>query len=360
MTRAQPHDVSCVIHVHSTYSDGTATVAEIASAARAVSVGAVLLTDHDSREAARRGLERWHEDVLVLVGHEVTTPRGHLLAFGTEQEIDHRGIGELEICERLRCAGGFGFAAHPFSKGGKMSRTVIRPHPWSALEECIDCGIEVWSLFTDTAERWPNPAAAWRFLRDPERRLDGPPRANLDRWDRLCSVRRVPAIGGLDAHQSGIRIAGRVLSPVPNERYFRLLRTHVLLDGPLTGRFADDRAAVYEALREGRCYLALDALAPASGFDYYASAPDGRTVEMGGEAPLGQWTLRAHVPRPAQLRLLVGGRTVLETTGPELTYVVDRAGVYRVEARLPGPHGRLWVVSNPIYLRAAGQVAAEE
>ena len=45
----------------------------------------------------------------------------------------------------------------------------------------------------------------------------------------------VEAIGGLDAHQHGFRVRGRLFSPMANERYFRLLCTYALCDGPPTG-----------------------------------------------------------------------------------------------------------------------------
>lgn len=324
---------------------------EIIDAASAAGVDAVLLTDHDSREAAREGLEGWHGAVLLLVGHEVTTRRGHLLAFGLDQEIDHRGISEPEICAQVEARGGFGFAAHPFSRGGVFP-SIIRPHPWSAIDECHDLGIELWSLITDTAERWRGPAAALRFLRDPEGSLDGPPREHLAEWDRLCAGRRVPAIGGLDAHQSGLRIRGRVLSPMAHERYFRLLRTHVLLDAPPTHELTADRDAVYDALRRGRCYLGADAIAPSSGFDFIARHATGQIAPMGSEMAGGRWTLEATAPRDALLRLLRDGRPAAEAPGRSLRHEVDEPGAYRVEAWMDaGGRRRPWIISNPIYLR---------
>jgi predicted metal-dependent phosphoesterase TrpH len=44
-------DLACVMHVHSTCSDGSGTVAEIAAAAAASGVDVVLLTDHDTLAA---------------------------------------------------------------------------------------------------------------------------------------------------------------------------------------------------------------------------------------------------------------------------------------------------------------------
>lgn len=213
---------SCASHVHSTLSDGTATVAEIAAAASTAGADAVLLTDHDTLEAQRRGLAGPHDNVLVVVGVEVSSANGHLLAFGVTREIDHRDLSAAEIWGRVRDAGGIGFMAHPVSEGSRMSRSIGRPHPWTDLEGCPGIGMELWSLVTDAAEAWSHPREALRFLRSPELAASAPPPRALTEWDRLCATRRVPALGGLDAHQTGIRgrprrlaDAARALLPTP-------------------------------------------------------------------------------------------------------------------------------------------------
>ena len=83
------YDLACVVHVHSRWSDGTATVPEIAAAAAQAGAGAVLVTDHDT--LAGRGEEGFHGDVLVVIGHEVSPRGGHLLVFGAGEEIAHDG-----------------------------------------------------------------------------------------------------------------------------------------------------------------------------------------------------------------------------------------------------------------------------
>src|SRR3954451_23167389 len=114
-------DLPCVVHCHSTYSDGTGTVPQIAAAAARAGADVVLLTDHDTLEARRRGEEGWHGPVLVCVGEEVSPRRqNHYLAFGLDEEIVHRGISPAQIVAAVRDAGGFGFAAHPFSKGSEV------------------------------------------------------------------------------------------------------------------------------------------------------------------------------------------------------------------------------------------------
>ena len=350
------HDVACVVHLHSTYSDGTGTVPEIAAAARTAGVDVVLLTDHDTLAARRRGEERWYGSALVLVGEEISPPDGnHYLAFDLEDPVDHRGLAPREICAAVEGAGGFGFAAHPFSRGSERFRRHAGGMPWEDLEDPGLVGLELWSFVTDSAEALASVREAIRFVVRPESVVDHPPERNMAEWDRLCANRRVVAIGGLDAHQFGRRIRGRVpLRLMSYARSFGYLRTHVLCRERLSGDLEADRAAVYESLRAGRCYLAMDKLAPARGFEFCAER-DGETLAMGAEAIADRpRTLRASVPRAARLRLLRDGELVLERPGRALELETSEAGVYRVEARLASAgRDRTWIVSNPIYLRRA-------
>ena len=290
-----------MLHVHSTFSDGTANVVEIADAARAAGAQAVLLTDHDTLAARRAGCEGWHDGVLVLVGLEISPADGHLLAFGVDEEIAHDGRSEAELVDAVRRSGGLSFPAHPFSAGSRMSRRVGRPHPWTTIAETDATGLELWNVGTEGAERCATPAQLWRFLRRPEAAVVAPPAENVATWDRLCRRRPCVAIGGLDAHQTGVRLGRRVAAFTPNRRAFATLRTHVLLDQALTGDATADAAAVYAALGAGRCYLAVETEASAHGFTFGATGT-GRTVAMGSEAPAGDWTLQAELPHPADLR----------------------------------------------------------
>jgi hypothetical protein len=338
------HDVTCVVHVHSTHSDGTGTVPEIAAAAARNSVDVVLLTDHDTLAARRHGEEGWHGDVLVLVGEEVTPKnRDHYLAFDTVRETSRNQPAAGIVADVAR-AGGFGFAAHPFSNGSeRFSR--IRGMPWTDFE-CDELrGLEVWSFVSDTGERLGSFGDILRFIARPEAVLDHPPERNVAEWDRLCGLRRVVGIAGIDAHQIGYRVRGRVpVRLMSYARSFRFLRTHVLCEEALSGELEHDRTQVFGALREGRCYMSVDSLAPPRGFAFAAGE-----TPMGAEAAFGGQTLSVTVPQPAHLRLLRGGKLIEERDGSELEHVAGEPGVYRVEARL---RERTWILSNPIYLSA--------
>jgi hypothetical protein len=248
----------------------------------------------------------------------------------------------------VRDAGGFGFAAHPFSEGSKrFKRAAAMPF------EALDCdalhGIELWSFVNDTGEAIASVAEMARFLLAPGRALADPPERNMRAWDELCRTRRVVAIGGLDAHQYGKRIGPVVpIRVMSYRRSFRLIRTHVLCDEPPAGELERDRELIYAALRAGRCYIAVEAVAPARGFRFEAA-----DVPMGGEAPAGRRTLHARTPLPARIRLLRDGRELASADGTSLDADVEEPGVYRVEAlRRARGRERTWIVSNPVYLRS--------
>ena len=312
------HDLACVVHLHSTWSDGTGTVPQIVSAGQRAGADVVMLTDHNTRAGA--ALEGWHGSVLLLVGEEVTPG-----------DSDHTLVFD-----------GLSFAAHPFSRGSARFTRFGTGMPHTGLASPRLTGIELWSFVTDTAERVRSVREGLLFAAAPLRVLDHPPALNVSEWDRMCLSRRVVALGGLDAHQIGIRFRGHVpLRLMGYARSFRQLRTHVLCTALPSGALEHDRALVYEALGAGRCYIAVDALAPARGFSFWAS--DG-TV-MGGEAEFARQTLHASLPRPASVRLLRDGV-------PVTSWQADRPGVYRVEARLRyRGRERTWILSNPIYLR---------
>ena len=358
MARVHPvtvFDVSCVAHVHSTYSDGTATVPELLDAARETGANAVLLTDHDTVAARRDGWEGWHDGVFLLVGTEVSPKQGHYLAFGVEEAVSHAGRSAVAIAAAVRSAGGIGFAAHPFSTGGhillpSLARRIVPPHGWGALDDELGCdGLELWSLTTDAAEAWRTPSAAWRWLRDPRAAVAaGPPVHHLRRWDELSTRRRVPAIGGLDGHAPGVRVRGRVRSPLSHSLTFPLLRTHVLCDRPLGGDVDRDRATLLRALAEGCAWLNLPFVASAHGARLWAEQADGAMILMGGEAPAAPTVLRVVLPRSADVRVIRDGTVLQERHTDGLAIEIALAGVYRVEARIAG---RLWLLSNPIHLR---------
>ena len=354
------HDLACVVHLHSDYSDGTASIPELMEAARVAGCDVVLLTDHDTLGAKDDGHEGWHGSVLLGVGLEVTPRAGHYLAFGIDKAIKHKGLSEADIADAVAEAGGFGFVAHPWSKGARIleryGRFVKRglPHGWKDLDLDTVAGIELWSLTTDASEDWRGPVDAVRYMRDPEAQLDGPRPEDLVAWDRICESRRFVAIGGLDAHQHGIRVRGRLWSPMRNARYFAILSTYVSPDRGAARRRARPgrpRARLRGAprgpvLHRGRRDCAGPRL-PLLGRVQRRSRDDGRGAPRGDAGPFAH-----QLPEDARVVLLRNGEPVAQTDGRALEHEVTEPGAYRIEAhRHWRKRERPWIYSNPIYLR---------
>ena len=159
----------------------------------------------------------------------------------------------------------------------------------------------------------------------------------------------MPAIGGLDGHQPGVRVRGRVRSPLSHRRTFGLLRTHLVCDRPLSGDVDDDRQAVLCALRAGAAWLACPYVAPATGARLWAEFADGATIPMGGEAAAQRCVLRVRLPQRAEVRVLRDGAVLHERSqAASVEHDIASPGVYRVEARIDE---RLWLLSNPVHLR---------
>ena len=318
-------DLACVIHVHSTWSDGTGTVPQIMRAAAKAGVDVVLLTDHDNLAARDHGQEGWHGDVLLLVGEEVTPAENHYLAFGIDTVITKSGRTPAEVCEAVEAQGGFGFAAHPFSEGSKLFKR--RGMPFHDLD-CVK-GLELWSFVNDTGEAIERsatcrvPGFAEPLHRPPAR----PQPAHVGRAVPQAAGRgdrRARRAPGRDPRGPlGAPAADVVQALVPPHPHARADR-----------RRAEPRDRVRSAAR-GRCYIAMDSLAPARGF----------TFESDGDAA------SASGSREARIRLLRDGAEVATASGRELEHAVEAPGAYRVEAYLPA-YGkeRTWILTNPIYV----------
>jgi hypothetical protein len=157
-------------------------------------------------------------------------------------------------------------------------------------------------------------------------------------------------LAGADAHSRLPLTRKRSLRFPSYESLFALARLHLVLDRPLSGEAAADRAGVLEALRRGRFHIGLDGLAPAGDFAFAVESGGVRATMGEAVAPAPGARARAggRMPAGTRLVLLRDGAAVGEATGA-LDTALPGPGVYRVEARVPGwpvP----WVVTNPVYV----------
>ena len=105
------------LHIHSDYSDGAATVAQILFRARHLGLDAIAITDHNEIAGAleaQRLAKMWQLPVQVVVGEEVTTSEGHIVGLFLKERIRPLLTAQATDDEIHR-QGGLAIAVHPFS-----------------------------------------------------------------------------------------------------------------------------------------------------------------------------------------------------------------------------------------------------
>ena len=156
-------------HCHTSASpDGLNTPAEIVAAARRRGLDKLIITDHNTIRGALEAQEQAPD--LVIVGEEVLTQEGEILAFFVSEEVP-AGLPAREAIARLREQGAVLSIAHPFDR--------LRQGHWP-----LPTLLEVLPL-VDAVEVF-NARAMW-------------PGANR-RAQALAHARGMPSTAGSDAH----------------------------------------------------------------------------------------------------------------------------------------------------------------
>lgn len=336
------------IHIHTTYSDGSGSFPQVIAAAREAGLRWIIVTDHDTLAGASYG--GWHDELLVIVGHEITPDHNHFLALNVDTVVSNT-IAPQDFIDEVYARGGFGIIAHPDERIRNSFKDIYRWDDWTVdgprERNGRVVGLELWNLMSDWGESL-TMANRYRNFFFPRFGISGPTMATLVWWDRLNMVgRRTFGIGGIDVHAFKHPVPWGEIEVFPYRWMFNTLTNYLLLDAPLN---ADPRVAtnqVYAALTGGRSYFVnrLDGAAPAIVFSASRGAERytmGDTVSLSG-VPL---LIDVDVGANAYVRLIADGE-VLTSGVRRLRQSIDRSGIYRLEGYWGS---KLWLLSNPIYV----------
>ena len=167
------------LHIHTSHADGLDSAEAIVDYAEfQTDLDLIAITDHDEITAGLRAQEyalRRGYRVRVVVGVEITTRGGHLLALGVDRPF--RMLRPLdESVDEVRASGGICIAPHPYSWlttsiGERGLRRLLPPDGEARLD-----GLELW-----------NPSLAGKVTHEYAKV------ANATRW-------KLAELGGSDAH----------------------------------------------------------------------------------------------------------------------------------------------------------------
>jgi hypothetical protein len=167
-------------HLHTVYSDGKRLPSDVATAARAGKLDFMVSTDHNTTSSHAVWGEYAGDDLLIILGEEITTRNGHCLGLGLRPGhwIDWRYRARDDVIDK--------FVHEIHSDGGLF----VPAHPYCPY---IACQWKFGYAQADLAEVWNGP---WTSDDD----------SAVDTWDAFLieSVRTggkwLPAMGNSDAH----------------------------------------------------------------------------------------------------------------------------------------------------------------
>jgi hypothetical protein len=341
------HEYAGVIHVHTAYSDSFGRMPYVIDCANEAGLDYVVTSDHNTLAARHEGWDGWHDGVLLVIGVEISSQKGHALVVGIDECARRTAAHPNEYLPEISRLGGTAFIAHP--ERSDRGRLYRKQQAWPDLTTDCYAGIEIWSYAHDWVD-WVYPWHLIKGIRHPDAGITGPHPKVLRRWDEVALRRRVSGIGALDAHEIRFpipKLKWSLFQVLPLKHFFRTVRTHVLTP-EWSGDSAADDAALKDALAGGKCFTAYDIIGDATGARFTARR-GGDAITMGDETRAGdELEFVATVPLEADIALLRNSEIVAEAAGCELTHRDARPGVYRVEARLGG---KPWIFTNHIYVR---------
>jgi hypothetical protein len=345
-----------VFHIHTTRSDGTGTIDDVAAAAAEAGLQFVIVTDHGN---ATRAPDQpvYRAGVLCIDAVEISTTGGHYAVLGLGRAPYPLAGEPRDVVEDVRRLGGFGIVTHPLSPKADLA--------WRGWDADVDAlewlnGDSVWrdaSLPHLLGAAWaypfrPAPAVVSLYDR---------PKA-IARWDSMLRNGRVVGLAGADAHaRLGLRegrepYVGPVFVRAPSYRaVFEVASLRVGLEQPLTRNAARDADAIVTAIRAGHVHAVVDALAAPAFFEFVATGGGASAIEgdrLPGTEPF-LLRVRSNPPAGGWIVLFRDGVEVHRVKERTLVYAGDRPGAYRAEVWIPARRADgfvPWIVGNPIYV----------
>jgi len=100
------------MHIHTAYSpDGMVAPVDVLKIAKKLGLSAVAITDHNEIKGALKAKNA--KIINVIVGEEVSTSGGHVLAYNIQSLIP-RGLSVGETIDMIHDEGGIAVIAHPY------------------------------------------------------------------------------------------------------------------------------------------------------------------------------------------------------------------------------------------------------
>lgn len=340
-----PEVVTGCFHIHTTDSDGTKPIEEVASIADEVGLDFIMVTDHMTLKSLKEGKEGYYGKTLVIIGYEVNDPdnKNHYLIFNLDDVLDP-DLHASEYVAQAAEKGGLGVIAHPDEIRGHLPK--YPSYPWTEWGVKEYEGIEIWNHMSE----WMEGLKKYNKLKMvlyPRKLLKKPTNRILTIWDTVNRERKVAGIGSIDVHGFPYRAGPIRLTIFPYKVQYKSIRTHLLLDRPLSKDLPEAKKQIFRAIRECRIFISNYRWGDASGF-YVDIVSGNEVLGIGHEGHYREGAImNLKLPRPGNIRIIRNGSTYCSFNGESGLIPISNNGLYRVEVTR---NDRGWIYSNHIRL----------
>jgi len=348
---ADIYTYSGAIHIHSTYSDGSKSISEIAKIADSLKMDYILIADHNTLEGKDNGHEGIYGKTRVIIGYEINDPHdenlNHYLAFRIDKTLPAE-FEPKEYVKGVKEKGGIGFIAHPHEVRGDIIKD-FPGNPWVEWDVEGYDGIEIWNQMSEWMERLTNLNKLWMIV-SPRKGIYQPSKETLSFWDKINLEKRISGIGGIDVHAMPYKIGPITLVFFPYKVQFQSIRTNIVLKEPLTGIFKNDKEKIYQALKRGNSYI-YNMRWGKIDVNPFSISSENELLLPGDEHiydPDRDYELNIEMPKKSLIKILRNGEEILNKKSIKFNHKIQKSGNYRIEAYVKN-HG--WLFTNNIYLK---------
>ncbi|WP_413943681.1 hypothetical protein [Bdellovibrio sp. HCB-162] len=359
------NDYKGVMNVHTDLSSGSATSSFVITSAKLANLDFLMFTDLNIFNMPTT-FESYHGNLLVFSAGKYSYLDSRLIYYSLNQESIGNNLGDAQVK----------LADLLSQKTGASKDTLtILTHPYKAgyswngeIPSGLD-GFELLNMKSLVNRAWEESkiSTIWSLAIYPFNprlsfiRLYTEPTDEIALLDKLSQHRRIVVYAGTEASARVIPLANYFIRFPSYKRSFEFMSNHILLKSELTGSFNSDRVKVFNALKNGNFYMALDMLGDPKGFTATLEE-ENKSHLMGSTVKLSKnMSLKVSLPsKPKdffEIIIFKNGEIVARINDPETVFPITQPGTYRVQVRvspmLPLPDAKKWITwiyTNPFYV----------
>lgn len=357
------HEYSGVIHIRTTYSDGSGTYSQIGRICDSLGLDFAIITDRNTVQPMKDNLADRFGITLIIPAVEITTDGelGHFLVIGDSIPlVPHDGVTSDSVFHDAVRKEDMVILSHVFHRRSTLSRDNLSLGNFT--------GIELYNFDED----WRNSLSFLRvnkligayfvysFQPEALNYMLSYPGTEMKKFDELNLSRKIIGVGSLDAH-SNVKLGRNMEWHFPSYKgLFQLVHTVIVSREPFDGSYHHDREVLLNAIRDGNMFVSFSGVEEARGFLFTASS-DGNEVVM-GDSLKSQKSAHLHVVMPdsdgVETQIIWNGKMIASYNNVStIDLPIVHPGEYRVQAfqkRVMLPlfikRSFPWILSNPIYI----------